>query len=130
VDLRACADRLEQLVQTGDPVTDAPAWTAATTAFHDLVLERSQSHTLALQSAVLREIIDMHLTIIAHRSTDGARNVRDFRRSLRSCRKLIDLVELRDAEGAEAHWRTHMEVAARSLLRDDLRSATVLDLFN
>jgi GntR family transcriptional repressor for pyruvate dehydrogenase complex len=129
-DLRACADNLEQLVKTGDPIAEAPAWTAATTAFHDLVLERSQNHTLALQSSVLREILDTHLAIIAHRSTDGARNVRDFRRSLRSCRKLIDLIELKDAEDAETHWRTHMEVAARSLLRDDLRSATVLDLFN
>ncbi|SHN17231.1 FadR/GntR family transcriptional regulator [Cryptosporangium aurantiacum] len=129
-DLRECVAGLENLVESGDPSVDAPVWSTATTTFHELVLERSRNQTLALQSAVLREIIAMHLAIVARRSTDPARNLREFRKSVRSSRKLVDLVEAKDAEGAEKHWRAHMEAAARSLLRDDLRSATVLDLFN
>jgi GntR family transcriptional repressor for pyruvate dehydrogenase complex len=129
-DLRQCVVGLEKMVAEGDPVADAPAWSQATTRFHELVLERAGNQTLALQSAVLREVVSMHLAIIAHRSNDPAKSVRDFRKSLRSCRKLIDLIEARDAEGAEKHWRTHIEVAARALLRDDLRATTVLDLFN
>ena len=129
-DLRRCIADLEDLVETGDPATDAPAWSTATTVFHDLVLDRSRNQTLALQSAVLREIIAMHLAIVARRATDPARSLRDFRKSVRSSRKLVDLVEAKDVEGAEKHWRAHMEAAARALLRDDLRSTTVLDLFN
>jgi GntR family transcriptional repressor for pyruvate dehydrogenase complex len=130
IDLRQCVADLENLIATGDPVAGAPAWMQATTTFQDLVLERSGNHTIALQSAVLREIVAMHLAIIARRATDGARNVREFRRAVRSCAKLVNLIEARDAAGAEKHWRIHMEVAARSLLRDDLSSTTVLDLFN
>lgn len=129
-DLRQCVADLEALVEAGDPVADFAAWTAASTGFHDLVLERAGNRTLALQSSVLRQVVSMHLTIIAHRATDPVRIVRDFRKSLRSGRKLIDLIEARDAESAEKHWRTHLEVAARALLRDDLRATTVLDLFN
>jgi GntR family transcriptional repressor for pyruvate dehydrogenase complex len=129
VDLRRCVSDLEGLIETGDPLTDAGTWSAATASFHDLVLDRARNQTLALQSAVLREVVAMHLAMVGRRATDGAKTIRDFRRSLRSCRKLIDLIEAGDAVAAERHWRTHLEVAARQLLRDDLRSTTVLDLF-
>jgi GntR family transcriptional repressor for pyruvate dehydrogenase complex len=129
-DLRACVAELETMMRTGDPATDAATWTTATARFNDLVLERAGNRTLALQSDVLREVVAMHLALIGHRATDQAKTIRDFRKALKSCRKLIDFVEAGDAEGAEQHWRTHMEVAAKLLLRDDLHSTTVLDLFS
>ena len=52
-----------------------------------------------------------------------------FRKLVRSYRKLVLLIEARDAEGAERHWRTHMEVVGRRLLRDDMGAKTVVDLF-
>jgi GntR family transcriptional regulator, transcriptional repressor for pyruvate dehydrogenase complex len=62
---------------------------------------------------------------------DSAENetLGDFRRSLRSYEKLVALVDKRDGDGAERHWRAHMEAAGRRLLRDDLQHRTVVDLF-
>jgi DNA-binding FadR family transcriptional regulator len=49
---------------------------------------------------------------------------------VRSYRRLADLVERHDADGAERHWRTHMEAARHVLLVERLGAVTVLDLFH
>jgi len=36
----------------------------------------------------------------------------------------------RDGAGAERHWRAHMEAAGQRLLREDLQSRSVVDLFS
>lgn len=46
----------------------------------------------------------------------------------RSYTKLVDLIAASDADGAEKHWRRHMEVAASELMRGEEAQATV-DLF-
>ena len=51
-----------------------------------------------------------------------------FRKSIRSYTKLVDLIAASDAEGAEAHWRRHIEVAASLLLRGD-DAKVAIDLF-
>jgi GntR family transcriptional repressor for pyruvate dehydrogenase complex len=127
-DLTACVEDLEGLMEGSRP-GDADRWSEATQRFHDLIMERAGNQTMAIQSGVLREVIATHLNSFAHRSTINAGALRDFRRFTRSCRKLIDLVAAGDREGAERHWRTHMEVTARALLHADLSSTTVLDLF-
>jgi hypothetical protein len=43
---------------------------------------------------------------------------------------LVLLLDARNAEGAEQHWRTHMQVAGRTLLRDDIGAQAVVDLFD
>jgi GntR family transcriptional regulator, transcriptional repressor for pyruvate dehydrogenase complex len=53
-----------------------------------------------------------------------------FQRAIRSYAKLIRLVEAGDAGGAEKHWRSHMEGAAKYLLKDDLKTKPVVDLFS
>jgi GntR family transcriptional regulator, transcriptional repressor for pyruvate dehydrogenase complex len=54
--------------------------------------------------------------------------VNQFRKLVRSYRKLVLLIDARDAEGAERHWRTHMDVVGRRLL-DDTGTEAVVDLF-
>ena len=54
----------------------------------------------------------------------------EFRRLVKSYRKLVLLLDARNAEGAEQHWRTHMQVAGRTLLRDDIGAQAVVDLFD
>ena len=129
-DLSACADDLERLLDPGQPPADVPAWTRRSQRFHDLLMERAGNKTLALQSLVLREVVDTHLLLASRQPGMVALPASGFARVVRSYRKLIALVEARDAAGAEAHWRTHMDVAARSLLPDQLKSATVLDIFS
>jgi DNA-binding FadR family transcriptional regulator len=129
-DLSACADELDQLIESGQPPVDVAAWIRRSQRFHDLLMERAGNKTLALQSLVLREVVDTHLLLASRQPGMVALPASAFARVVRSYRKLIALVEAQDPAGAEAHWRTHMDVAARSLLPDQLKSATVLDIFS
>jgi GntR family transcriptional repressor for pyruvate dehydrogenase complex len=128
-DLAAVADALETTIESGNPASDLASWSRATTRFHDLLMERAGNNTLAVQSSVLGEVVATHLAAAAHRPSNRATNLREFHALVRSYRKLIDLLRSRDAEGAQQHWRAHMDAAGRSLLRNDLSSTTVLDLF-
>ena len=129
-DLSACADELEQLIDAGRAPADVGAWIRRSQRFHDLLTQRAGNKTLAIQSLVLREVVDTHLLLASRQPAMTELPASAFRRVIRSYRKFIALVGAADAAGAEAHWRTHMDVAARSLLPDELKSATVLDIFS
>jgi len=128
-DLRACIEHLARLVDGDEEFKDADAWSRATQRLHDLVLERAGNRTLSVQAGVLRKVVAMHLSMVVPRTFDRP-GIRDqLRRDIRSYRKLILLIDARDTEGAERHWRTHMEIAGRRLLRDDIGAKAVVDLF-
>lgn len=129
-DLRASIEKLRDLVESeaGLPHPDLTAWSLATQEFHDLVVDRSGNHTLAVQAGVLREVIGAHLSLAVPRSFDPARTPDEFRLSIRSYTRLVDLIAASDAEGAEKHWRRHMEVARERLMPGESAGATV-DLF-
>jgi DNA-binding FadR family transcriptional regulator len=59
---------------------------------------------------------------------DPAHGPEEYRKSIRSYTKLVDLIAAADAEGAEKHWCRHMEVAAAALMPGDQAQAPV-DLF-
>jgi GntR family transcriptional repressor for pyruvate dehydrogenase complex len=128
-DLDACLQRLADLVESDEHFKDADAWSQAAQEFHDLVLERAGNRTLAVQAGVLREVVAMHLSTVVMRIFDHPDTQDQFRKLIRSYRKLVVLLDARDAEGAERHWRTHMEVAGRRLLGDDIGARSVVDLF-
>jgi DNA-binding FadR family transcriptional regulator len=128
-DLSACVEHLFGLVESDEQFRDADAWSQAIMRFHDLVLERSGNHTLAVQAGVLREVVAMHLSTVVMRTFDHPDTQDQFRKLVRSYRKLVLLIDARDADGAERHWRTHLEVIGRRLLRDDTGAKAVVDLF-
>jgi GntR family transcriptional repressor for pyruvate dehydrogenase complex len=130
-DLRGCVAELRAVVEAGTTQVPEPRrWADLTYAFHELIMTRSGNRTLAVQGGVLQDIVRTHLDLtVTRRFRDEATPDR-FRRTIRSYEKLIDLVEAKDADGAEAHWRTHMEVAAKTLLGDDIKSKRVVDLFS
>jgi GntR family transcriptional regulator, transcriptional repressor for pyruvate dehydrogenase complex len=128
-DLNACVEHLVGLVESDKQFRDADIWSQAIMRFHDLVLERSGNRTLAVQAGVLREVVAMHLSTVVMRTFDHPDTQDQFRRLVRSYRKLVLLIDARDADGAERHWRTHLEVMGRRLLRDDTGAKAVVDLF-
>ena len=128
-DLNACVEYLVGLVESDEHFRDADAWSQATQRFHDLILERAGNRTLAVQAGVLREVVAMHLSTVVMRTFDHPDTQDQFRKLVRSYRKLVLLIEAADAEGAERHWRTHMEVVGRKLLPGDAGAKTVVDLF-
>jgi len=134
-DLTACIEEL-RAAQAGRPGTaqlDAPEpalWSRQAARFHELIMQRSGSKTLAVQGGVLQDIVATHLTLALSRDRAKDDELANFRRNVRSYEKLVALVEERDGPGAEQHWRAHMEAAGQRLLREDLQSRPVVDLFS
>ncbi|MFJ4840733.1 FadR/GntR family transcriptional regulator [Streptomyces sp. NPDC088746] len=130
-DLRACVERLRDMVEetAGTGQEDPVAWSMATQEFHDLILERAGNRTLMMQAGMLREVIGSHLALTVSRLFDPVRSTSEFRKMIRSYTKLVDLVAVSDADGAEEHWRKHMQVSAAHLLPGEQGNA-VVDLFD
>jgi GntR family transcriptional repressor for pyruvate dehydrogenase complex len=135
-DLNACIEELRGAVEAGQPRTvplNAPEpalWSSQAARFHELIMQRSGSNTLAVQGGVLQDIVATHLALALSRDRARDDELANFRRNVRSYEKLVALVEERDGPGAEQHWRAHMEAAGQRLLREDLQSRSVVDLFS
>jgi GntR family transcriptional regulator, transcriptional repressor for pyruvate dehydrogenase complex len=140
-DLNACIDELRGAVEAGQPGTAQPGtvplnapepalWSSRAARFHELIMQRSGSKTLAVQGGVLQDIVATHLALALSRDHGRDDELVNFRRNVRSYEKLVALVEERDGPGAEQHWRAHMEAAGQRLLREDLQSRSVVDLFS
>jgi len=127
--LTQVVDELKAEVAAKKPfIPDPYVWSSLTYRFHELILEGCGNKTMAIQGAVLQDIVATHLrTKIAQRD-DNDTDER-FQRVIRSYIKLISLVKAGNAAGAEKHWRSHMEGAAQYLLKDDLKTKPVVDLF-
>jgi GntR family transcriptional regulator, transcriptional repressor for pyruvate dehydrogenase complex len=77
---------------------------------------------------VLREIAATHIAIALARSYGRSDTPASMARAVRSFGKLVDLVAARDGDGAEKHWRTHLQVAYKTLFGAEA-AASVLDLY-
>jgi GntR family transcriptional regulator, transcriptional repressor for pyruvate dehydrogenase complex len=130
-DLRAVIDHLNDLVDAGfEKVPDPSEWAKATYRFHELILQRCGNKTLAIQGALLADIVDTHLTRAIGAGMRQARALpAPYQKTLRSYRKLAQLVEAHDSEGAHKHWCRHMEVAGDGLMPSDEKNLPVVDLF-
>lgn len=130
-DMRAAVARIDEEIHAGPEFHPVPTlWAEMTYGFHELVLERSGSKTLAIQAAVLHDIVALHLHASIARGALGTHSREPYELALRSYRRLIELVEQRDADGAEQLWRKHMQAAAAFLLDDEQgHHRSVVDLF-
>lgn len=122
LDLRACVEDLRAAVDAAPARPPDPArWARHASRFHDLVQQRCGNLTLAVQCGVLQDIVATH----AGHGPGAPEQAELFRRLLRSYARLTDLVEAKDADGAERHWRTHLELSTRG----PQRSKAIVDLF-
>jgi DNA-binding FadR family transcriptional regulator len=129
-DLNAVVAAIESASEATDAkVPDPVEWSRLSHRFHELIMERSGNKTLALQGAVLRDIVAMHTELRVSRNFDVAESPEHFSLALRSYKKLVALIEAGDADGARQLWRSHMDTAAEFLLTDDLGVTPVVDLF-
>ncbi|NYI75510.1 FadR/GntR family transcriptional regulator [Nocardioides panzhihuensis] len=129
--LRAVVDALRNLVAAGfEKVPDIAEWSRTTYRFHEAILQRCGNKTLAVQGSVLADIVDAHLQQALAKGLGERDNVPErYQKTLRSYARLIDLVDARDSDGAEKHWRKHMEVAAGYLFLHDKKNTPIVDLF-
>ena len=128
-DLTSCIADLAGLADSDGPLAGAEARLRATQRFGELILERAGNRTLAVQAAVLREVMAMHLRTAGPRTFDRPGTGEDVRKTVKSYRRLVLLLDARDAEGAQRHWRAHLEAEARARLRGSAGSDAVVDLF-
>lgn len=131
-DLRQSIADLSALVEAGvEAVPDPAQWSEHTYRFHVLIFERCGNQTLAVQCEVLADIVATHLQqTIAHGLHGDRTAASAFRKTIRSYQKMVTLLEAGEAEQAEAHWRKHMEVAAKPMFAEQPRDRSVVDLFN
>lgn len=119
------------LVDSSDNGVPEPhAWSRTTYEFHELVLNGSGNQTLALQGALLQEVVATHYAATVVDKFAENNHPRRFTRVLLSFRKLAKLIEAGDSDGARAHWLGHMQTAAKTLLGDDMKNRPIVDLFN
>jgi GntR family transcriptional regulator, transcriptional repressor for pyruvate dehydrogenase complex len=128
-DLTGCIADLAALADGDGTPAAAEAWLRAARRFGELILERAGNQTLAVQAAVLREVMAIHLRSAGPRTFDRSGTTEEVRKTVKSYRKLVLLLDARDAEGAQRHWRAHLEAAGRVLPRGDNGSSAVVDLF-
>lgn len=126
-DLGNCLDRLEHLLQD-DTERDVAGWSKLAYTFHRLVIERSGNRTLALQAGMLEHVVTLHISLAVARSPSHEAMKQSFRLSIRSYRRLLELVDAQDVQGARQHWETHMDVAVKLLLSGN-RGKEVVYLF-
>ena len=134
-DLAAVVAEIESVIEdtdgedTGTRAPDPVQWSRLTHRFHELIMARAGNKTLALQGAVLHDIIATHTELRVSRNFDQAESPERFRRAVKAYKRLLALIEARDADGAQRLWRSHMESAAAYLLKGDLRDKPVVELF-
>lgn len=110
---RVLRDLHEMLEVIEGQLDDPDAYAIHAARFHLKVVEGSQNETLLLMAHVTHQILEASLL-----TANRARYVPELaEKGLRSQRKLLRLVEAGDAAGAEAHLASHIDVAARIVLK-------------
>lgn len=97
------------------------------TEFHRLLVELTDNQTMALMNMVLQEIVDIANWRRVDQDVAGPSTVIAFHHGVRAHRRLVELIEARDAVRAETLWRKHL-VEAKQYLLEAPGAATVLDL--
>ncbi|MFF5324658.1 FadR/GntR family transcriptional regulator [Janibacter hoylei] len=131
-DMGQCIAELRELVDAGvEAVPDPLRWSELTYRFHVLIYERCGNQTLAVQCEVLADIVATHLhQAIAQGFRVDHAAASGFRRTLRSYEKMVALLEAKDKDGAEQHWRKHMVGAGKEIFAEQPRERAVVDLFS
>jgi len=81
--------------------------------FHAKLIELTGNQTLSLVSGMLEGIVGSFQSAISRAARAEHAPLRSTEAGLRSQEKLVSFIEARDGPGAEAHWRSHMQNAAK-----------------
>jgi DNA-binding FadR family transcriptional regulator len=108
--------------------TEFSHWVELTAEFHDLIARHCGNRTLGAQSRALRDVFRIHRQIGIEQRARGLPTIpmSEFAPgTVQAYATLADLVEQRDAPGAEAHWRLHLITATELFFRARDRSSTI-----
>lgn len=119
-------DELEQMLEA----LIADGWQSGrlaetTGAFHLRVVQLSGNATLSIVAGMLHEITVRHTAFVFKERRPVSKA--DYDKLVRSYRKLMQYLRAGDAEGAEAHWRRHLDTS-RELLLAGLETVPIRDV--
>ena len=106
---------LRQKIEAQRAAKGTPGFGRAVADFHATLVGLTGNGALILLSGVLDDIVARHHALVAGRSTARADEAgrRSFNAGMRSQEKLVALIEAGAGGEAEAHWRRHMDNAAK-----------------
>lgn len=124
----AAAKELRALIAEQEEIIDDPdAFGKVNARFHERLVSLAGNQTLTVLVEMLNEVVTRAVTAVSEVEADED-SVATRRRGIRSQQRLATLIENGDADGAEAHWRTHMGVVGRVMLGQQAK--TVVDLLD
>jgi DNA-binding FadR family transcriptional regulator len=125
---RAAVAELAALIDAEDAAIDDPErFGEANAAFHERLVQLGGNQTLGIVTEMLNEVVVRAVAAVSN-DDDAPGSVSTRRRGLKSQRRLLELIESGDANGAEAHWHAHMAVVGRVMLGQD--ASTVVELLH
>jgi DNA-binding FadR family transcriptional regulator len=115
---KADLDLLWSKVEEAEAAIDEPdRFIRLHTEFHGHIVDLAGNQTLMLLNGMVRHIIDLaNWTRFAR--DPGGTTPKASHRGARAHRRLVEHIEARDSEAAEALWRTHLVEAAEFLVED------------
>lgn len=131
-DLNECIRQHRSIWEAGvDTNASFARWVALTGEFHDLVALHCGNKTLETQSKALADVLGASRAVSVRRRADrGAYTDTSYiPDTIADYVELVRLVELKDEDGAEKHWRRHLVRAAEIVYRNR-DSDSVISLFD
>jgi DNA-binding FadR family transcriptional regulator len=116
---------LREVIEEQRRVRHTEEFGRAVAAFHTKLIELTGNQTLILLSGTLDGIVARFQSEATARRTDSGKAERGALGGLKSQEKLVALIEAGEGDEAEAHWRRHMETAARIWLSAGVADAVV-----
>jgi DNA-binding FadR family transcriptional regulator len=125
---KASGRRLRSLIAEEEAAIAEPeAFGSANAKFHEELVGLAGNQTLTIVAEMLNEVVARAVTVVSQADGSG-QSAATRRRGVRSQKRLVELIESGDADGAEAHWRTHMGVVGKVMLGQ--KAKTVVDLLD
>ncbi|MDX1875300.1 GntR family transcriptional regulator [Mycolicibacterium sp. 120266] len=122
----AAFDELETMLTEYVPSGREAGRMAETTGdFHRRMVELSGNATLTIIAGMLHEITVRHTAFAMKENRPMSKS--DYDLLMRSYKRLMTLMRSGDGEGAEAHWRKHLDTA-RDLLLKGMETVKVRDV--
>jgi DNA-binding FadR family transcriptional regulator len=128
---RGDLDRLYAAVESGEAVLEEnpDLFIRIHTQFHALVVELAGNETLKVVTGIVRHIVDTANWNRVAEEPHGPSTRRATHRGARAHRRVVELIEAKDIEGAEALWRKHL-VEADQYLLESPPGKSILDLLD
>lgn len=107
-DLRRINAAIDEAAEAAE-TNDAIRFGNAVVGVHETLMDCSGNVTLSTLSRILHDLVTHY-----YREGAGRSELSDRRRAVRSYRKLVALIEARDAVWAEEHWRRQLKYTISS----------------